>query len=73
MLPQCVISIFRPSEENLVQSSSEAAPCTFDFFGEFHALSVVQWPTLLLNVANVQHFAHEINDGLRFVERRCTD
>lgn len=41
---------------------------TFDFFGEFDPVRVRERARLLVNVVDVQHFAHELNDWLGLVE-----
>lgn len=41
---------------------------TFDFFGEFDPVRVCEWPRLLINVVDVQHFTHELNDRLGLVK-----
>lgn len=60
---------------NPVFPTHRAAVGDFDFqaldlFGELHPLAVSQRLPLLINVPNVQHFAHEFDYGLRFVECR---
>ena len=46
---------------------------TFDFFGEFHSLCIVQWTSLFLDISNVENFTHEVDHGLWFVESCGTD
>jgi len=41
---------------------------TFDFFGEFDPVRVCEGAWLLVDVVNVQHFAHELDDWLSLVE-----
>lgn len=43
----------------------------FDLLGELDTLRVSQWLSLVIDVANVQYFAHELNYWLRFVEGSC--
>lgn len=47
---------------------------TFDFFGEFDPVRVCEGSRLLVYVVDVQHFTHELDDGLGLVEgsgRHC--
>lgn len=47
---------------------------TFDFFGEFDPVGVCERARLLVDVVDVQHFTHELDDGLGLVEgsgRHC--
>lgn len=41
---------------------------TFNFFGEFNSVRVCEWSRLLINVVDVQHFTHELNDRLCLVK-----
>lgn len=41
---------------------------TFNFFGEFDPVRVCEWSGLLINVVDVQHFTHELNDRLGLVK-----
>lgn len=40
------------------------------FLGELDALRVGQWLGLLVDVLDIQHLAHELDDGLGAVEGR---
>lgn len=42
-----------------------------DFFCEFDSLRVRQWFSLVINIPNIQDFAHEFYDWLCFVEGSC--
>lgn len=47
---------------------------TFNFFGELDPVRVCEWAGLLVDVVNVQHFTHELDDWLGLVEscgRHC--
>lgn len=41
---------------------------TFDFFGEFDPVRVGEWTRLLIDVVDVEHFTHELNDRLGLVK-----
>lgn len=41
---------------------------TFDFFGEFDPVRVGEWTGLLIDVVDVEHFTHELNDRLGLVK-----
>lgn len=41
---------------------------TFDFFGKFHSLRIRERLSLFINISNIQYFAHEFYNWLRFVE-----
>lgn len=50
------------------EKQSNVLVFTFDFFGEFDPVRVCEWPRLLINVVDVQHFTHELNDRLGLVK-----
>lgn len=41
---------------------------TFNFFGELDPVRVCEWAGLLVDVVNVQHFTHELDNWLGLVE-----
>jgi hypothetical protein len=43
---------------------------SLDFLREFYALRIGQWFALIVDVTNVQYFAHKLNNRLGFVESR---
>lgn len=49
-------------------NTSNVLVFTFNFFGEFDPVRVCEWPRLLINVVDVQHFTHELNDRLGLVK-----
>jgi len=55
----------RPYKET---QAASAWPHTFDLFGELDPVRVGERPGLLVNVVDVQDLAHELDDGLGFVE-----
>lgn len=49
-------------------NTSNVLVFTFNFFGEFDPVRVCEWSRLLVNVVDVQHFTHELNDRLGLVK-----
>lgn len=49
-------------------NTSNVLVFTFNFFGEFDPVRVCEWSRLLINVVDVQHFTHELNDRLGLVK-----
>lgn len=53
---------------SLYLKTSNVLVFTFNFFGEFDPVRVCEWSRLLINVVDVQHFTHELNDRLGLVK-----
>lgn len=62
------VGVFKGGSNVNSSSSSYLNIFTFDFFGEFDPVRVGEWTRLLIDVVDVEHFTHELNDRLGLVK-----